>query len=369
MTPRDRILAALDHEPPDRTPLDGWFHPEVMELLKSHFQTDDWSVVEERLGMDGWIDLSPSIQFDDFETRAGSRPGSAAGPVAIGPVAIWLDDNTYEDSWGVRFRLGAGDRYRQWVGGPLQLAETDDDLHRYSFPTTANVREPDNYALRVAQSKSRGQFVTGEIENPYKRFWHLRGYENALVDYLVNQEMLDAVYDRLFAIAAELAVRMAWAGVDMIKVVGDVAMNDRIIMGPDAWRRFDKPRFAKLIEDCRSINKDVAFFFHSDGKLTDLVGDLIDVGFTVINPIQPECMDPVEVKRRWGDRITLHGGISIQRTLPFGTVADVRREVEHLIRNCGWNGGLILMPSNVIQPDSPIENILACYDTARNLSL
>ncbi|MBI4025866.1 MAG: hypothetical protein HY360_12850 [Verrucomicrobia bacterium] len=180
--------------------------------------------------------------------------------------------------------------------------------------------------------------------------------------------MLEAIYDPLFALAADMCVRMARAGVDMINIVGDVAMQDRIIMGGAALRRADKPRFAKLIAAGRAVNKDLHFFFHSDGKLTDLMDDLVDIGFDVINPIQPECMDPLEIKKRWGHRITLHGCISLQRTLPFGSVADVKREVETLVRECGRNGGLVLMPSNVIQPDTPVENIIACYHTARDLN-
>ena len=189
------------------------------------------------------------------------------------------------------------------------------------------------------------------------------------MDYLANVDVLEAVYDRLFALYTEMAVGITRAGVDMIKIVGDVAMQDRVTMGPEPWRRFDKPRMARLIDACRAVNPDVVFFFHSDGQLTELVDDLIDVGFTVINPIQPECMDPVEVKRRWGERITLYGCVSIQRTLPFGSAAEVRCEVEGLIRRCGYNGGLVLMPSNNIQPDTPVENIIACYHAARDFDV
>ena len=364
MLSRERILTALSHQPPDRTPLDGWFHPEVVLALKRHFQTGDWDVVLEHLGIDAWTDLSPWIHFPGFDARAVPRPGHADGQ-----RAVWIDEDTYEDGWGIRFRYGQAGRYQRWLAGPLEAAETPEDVARYAFPAVEDVREPDDYALRVAELKSQGRFVTGEIDNPYKRFWHLRGYQNALMDYRINVPVLEAVYDRLFRLATELALRMARAGADMIKVVGDVAMQDRIIMGPELWRRYDKPRLASLIAACRAIKPDVVFFFHSDGKLTDLMDDLVEVGFDVINPIQPECMDPVEVKRRWGDRITLHGGISIQRTLPFGTPADVRDEVEALVRACGYNGGLILMPSNNIQPDTPVENILACYEAARNLRL
>ena len=91
--------------------------------------------------------------------------------------------------------------------------------------------------------------------------------------------------------------------------------------------------------------------------------------WVVINPLQPECMDPVDVKRRWGDRIALHGGISLQRTLPYGTPDEVREEVETLIRTCGYNGGLVVFPSNVIQPDTPMENIIACFHAARDFDV
>jgi uroporphyrinogen decarboxylase len=153
----------------------------------------------------------------------------------------------------------------------------------------------------------------------------------------------------------------------MISITGDIAMQDRIIMGPEAWRRVDKPRMADLIRACRAVNPEVFFFIHSDGNVSDLMDDLIEIGFNVINPIQPECMDPVEVKKRWGDKITIHGGVSLQRTLPNGTPEEVRAEVESLIRQCGYNGGLVVFPSNVIQPDTSVENIVACFHSARDI--
>ncbi|MBN2021455.1 MAG: hypothetical protein JW809_01555 [Pirellulales bacterium] len=364
MTPRQRILAALAHERPDRTPTDGWFHPEVVEMLKRHFRTTDWGVVERELGMDGWADLAPDVCFPDFEARAATRPG-----LPDGRRAIWIDRDTYEDAWGTRYRLGDDGRYSRWLAGPLVEAETAADVAAYRFPTPEDVRDPEDYARRVAEHKAQGRFVCGEVDNPFKRFWHLRGFENVLMDYLANEEVIEAGFDPLFALVTELCLRMARSGVDMIKVVGDVSMQDRIMMGPAPWRRFDKPRWARLIETVRLENPRTVFFFHSDGCLTDLVGDLIDVGFTVINPIQPECMDPIEVKRRWGERITMHGGVSIQKTLPFGTPEDVRAEVETLIRHCGARGGLVVMPSNCVQPDTPVENILACYRAAREFDL
>jgi uroporphyrinogen decarboxylase len=107
------------------------------------------------------------------------------------------------------------------------------------------------------------------------------------------------------------------------------------------------------------VKPDVLFFYHSDGDLREVMDDLIETGFDIINPIQPECMDPYEVKRRWGDRITMWGSISIRTTLPNGTPESVRTEVEERIRRCGYDGGLVIGPSNVIMYDTPPENVLA----------
>jgi uroporphyrinogen decarboxylase len=115
--------------------------------------------------------------------------------------------------------------------------------------------------------------------------------------------------------------------------------------------------------------KDTYFMFHSDGNMLDVMGDLIEIGFDAITPIQPECMDVAKIKRQFGDQACLHGTISCQKTLPFGTPDDVASEVRHRISCCGKDGGLILAPSNTVQPDVPIENILALYKTAKGLFL
>ena len=124
-----------------------------------------------------------------------------------------------------------------------------------------------------------------------------------------------------------------------------------------------------VLRAVKAINPDVFMFVHSDGNVMDLMDDIVEIGFDIVNPIQPECMNPAEVKRRWGDRITLHGGVSIQKTFPYGTPREVRAEIEELIRTCGYNGGLVVFPSNVVQPDTPVENIRACFHTVRDYDM
>ena len=204
---------------------------------------------------------------------------------------------------------------------------------------------------------------------PFKTAWELRGLEQTLVDYLLHRDFLEELYDRIFALNTEMCRQLATAGVDMITVVGDISMQDRLMMHPQSWREVDKPRLAFMIAESRRIKPDVHFFIHSDGDLREILPDLIEIGFDVINPVQPECMDPAELKLLYGDQITLHGTGSIQQTLPFGSVVDVRREVEHRIETCGYNGGLVLQPSNVIPYDTPLENVIAFFETARDYDL
>lgn len=104
-------------------------------------------------------------------------------------------------------------------------------------------------------------------------------------------------------------------------------------------------------------------------KVEQMIPGLIEIGFNIINPIQPECMDPVKIKKMYGDRITLHGTISAQKTLPFGTPEEVRKEVLSRIKECGYNGGLILAPANALTTDVPIENVLTLYNTTKETKL
>lgn len=361
MNARQRIIKTFRHEVPDRPPTAGWFHPVVQKRLLEYYKTENWEDVLKELGIEGWACLGPWLAFPEFEKKATARPGGLKGR-----KAIWLDERTYENEWGVRHRLGEGDWYEEWISGPLQHAETLDDIKKYRFPTVNDIVMPENYEKRVKELKKQGRFVESGIENPYKTAWLLRGMDNVLMDYLINREMLEYIYDTVYEVFTEMMMRMAKAGVDMISLCGDIAMQDRIIMGPDSWREVDKPRMAKLISKCKEINPDLFFFIHSDGNVSDLMDDLIEIGFDVINPIQPECMNPYDVKKKYGDKITIHGGISLQKTLPFGSPEDVKKEVEELIINCGYNGGLVVFPSNVIQPDTSVENIIKCFHAAKN---
>ena len=245
-------------------------------------------------------------------------------------------------------------------------AESPDE---YNFPGPECIVNDPKAGERVEKYKAMGKFVSGGIEMPFKTAWQLRGLRNFLMDYAANPDFVEKLYDKIYELDVEIARKLARAGVDMITIVGDIAMQDRLFVNPKMWCSIDKPRLKYLISEAKKIKPDIHIFIHSDGNLREIMLDLIEIGFDVINPIQPESMDPVEIKRLYGDRITLHGTISVQRTLPFGTIDDVKREVIDRIERCGYNGGLVLGPSNVIPYDTPVENVIALYETTRDYDL
>ncbi|MBN1352745.1 hypothetical protein JXJ21_25375 [candidate division KSB1 bacterium] len=364
MTHRQRIFATLNHQRPDRIPAVLAARPEVDRDLMHHFGVHSINEVHHILGTDGWAGVGIGIDFSDFEKKVN---GELTGDCPYADHAyIFHDESTFEDAWGVVRRKGRDGKYVEWISGPLVHAADPDD---YDFPQIDRLIPDAQLSQRVQQLKSEDNFVASGVTMPFKTAWELRGMENLLADYLLNPAFVEKLYDKIYALYGEILLRTTVAGVDMIGIGGDIAMQDRLIMGPALWRQIDKPRLRNLIARCKAVNPDVHVKIHSDGNLWEIMDDLIEIGFDVIDPIQPECMNPVEVKQLFGDLIVLHGCGSVQRTLPFGTVDDVRNEVIQLIEKCGYNGGLVLRASNAISFDTPVENVLAFFETARDYRL
>lgn len=356
---RDRFFATLRHERPDRVPLDLWARPEILRRLRDYLGTPD---VRGALGVD-FASVVIEEHPADFERRA-TDPKGGDWPGA-GRRLIWHDDRTFEDAWGVVQRVGHDGKLVEWVRGPL----TDsDDVEAFPMPSPESLDNGQAAARQAAELRAGDKVVLGEVTMPFKRAWHLRGLENLLCDMLVNERFVEALYDRIYEFETRRAIRYARAGVDCVQVIGDIAMEDRLLFPPAVFRRLDVPRLREMIRRARAVKSDLCFFYHSDGDISAVMEDLIGVGFDIINPIQPECMDPYEVKRRWGDRITMWGSISVRTTLPRGTPQSVRAEVRQHIRRCGYNGGFVLAPANVIMYDTPVANIIAMYEAAREFT-
>jgi uroporphyrinogen-III decarboxylase len=145
-----------------------------------------------------------------------------------------------------------------------------------------------------------------------------------------------------------------------------VGGQSAMLISPAMWRRFLKPRMARFVAEVKGVNPGVRVAYHSDGVIDPIIPDLIEIGIDVLNPIQPACVDPAQLKRQYGDKLCFWGSIDEQHTLPFGTPDDVRREVATRLDTIGRGGGLIIGPTHHVQLDTPMENFRAMIDAIKN---
>ena len=362
MTPRERMIATLNHVQPDRVPIRINARHEVMEALRRHYRVKKDGQVRAILGAEEERGVEVTTRWGDFERRLAGQSRHYRDRTDV----IWLDERTYESCWGVIHRIDSEDKYSEWAGGPFVDC---DDIDSFPWPEAGDV-VADGLAEQVAAFKADGYWVkaAGGV-HPFKQAWHMRGFENFLCDYVASPAWVEAIYERLVGYDVAVCRALAAAGVDQIEFWGDVAMQDRMIVPPERWRALDKPVWRRIIAETRAVNPDVKFFFHSDGDVRPIIPDVIEVGFDILNPLQPECVNPAELKKQWGDRLVLDGGGSVQRTLPRGTVEDVWAEVDFLMCSCAYDGGYVFRASNVISFDCPVENVVAFFETARDYDL
>jgi uroporphyrinogen decarboxylase len=136
-------------------------------------------------------------------------------------------------------------------------------------------------------------------------------------------------------------------------------------MSPDLFRKYLKPRFTYMISEFRKLNPDIKIAYHTCGNPSLVLDDIIEMGVDIYHSIQPRAIDPLEVKKRYGKRLSLWGGIDIQRILPFAKPEEVKAEVKRLVEGCGKDGGYIVAPAHHLQMDTPLENVLAFYEAAK----
>ncbi len=353
-TPRERVLAAIAHKKTDRIPMDYCTRTDVKHNLVKYFGLANEEELYQKLGVD-IRRLSVRENHEEFKNRANGVLGGNSEK--SGANYIFYEDGSYENAWGIIHRPSADGLYDEWVSGPFMNTT---DLDSFNWPDLDVLESVESMKERI--DVYEGKYATiATLNYPFKVCWQMRGLENFLCDMLIEKEFAKDLLEKAAFYETEKGIRMLKAGVDILSFSGDIAMQDRMMVNVQAWRELDKPIFERMIKKFRSIRPDILIYYHSDGNMEEVIPDLIEIGVDIINPIQPESMDVAEIKRKYGKDVTLHGTISIQETLPKGTLKDVREEVMHRIEHCSEDGGLILAPANHVQRDTPLENIIEIY--------
>jgi uroporphyrinogen decarboxylase len=342
MTPRDRWLAILNGERPDRIPTDYWATDEVTRRLLQELNCADKEALYTKLNIDGLYQVDVPRKF----------PGHPDFPGA--------------DMWGVQKKLVEydGGTYEESVSHPLEGAQTVEDIHVYPWPSPDDVDfEAVRHQLRNAPSHRLVR--CGEFE-PFLIYCAMRGMEQSFMDLLSDPDLADAILGHLFDYHYRLNERFFELGkgkIDMMYVAEDLGAQSSLLMGLDQIDRHILPNQKKMADLARSFG--IHIFYHTDGSARDVIPRLLDVtGIEVLNPIQWRCpgMEREGLVRDFGKRVIFHGAMDNQHTLPFGTVEDVRAEVLDNIRifsGARW----ICAPCHNLQPVTPTANIVAMYQT------
>ncbi len=361
MTSRDRVRTTLQHARPDRPPLDGVFRAAVWRNLRAHFGVPDDEHVMQALGFDfRQAVIEPS---DEFAAAAVPAPVEVGVGVGSRNLVRILPGGQFEDDRGICRVIDSTSTYFNFTHHPLAGAEHP-DVFVFASPD-----RPERYAHICAQARQlRDRYmIQVETGNIFRDAWELRGFEQFLMDTRLNRPFTTRLLDRITEHKIEDVRRMIDAGAEIIQMAGDIATEQGMMVSPVWWRTEIKPRLAHVVAATRRPG--VYYYFHSDGAMQAVLPDLIEIGFDIVNPLQPECMDVVALHRQYGAHITFHSTLSSQHTLPFGSVDDVRNEVRARIRDLGQRGGLVIAPSNVVQHDVPLANLLAVYEeTASGLN-
>jgi uroporphyrinogen decarboxylase len=359
---RERVRAALHHEAPDRAPLQVSFTPEFADRLRLDLAARGVLTSPVAAGTHNphgggnTYELERAIDEDVLLTSVG-----------------WANEyyqpgETYTDEWGVGWRsqpyetpYGVG-HYTEMVGHPLA---DDAAIDSYVPP---DPDRPELYAAaeRLVREHGATHWIVGAtVCTIWETAWALRGYERLFMDLVTDPDLVERLLDIPFRFHLAAAERLVRLGVDMIWTGDDIGMQTGMVMSPATWRRFFKPRMAEMYARLKAINPALKIAYHTDGNVRAVIPELIEIGLDVLNPIQPACMDPAELKRLYGDRLCFWGSIDEQHTLPFGSPDDVRREVQLRLRTIGRDGGLILGPTHHVQLDTPLPNFWAMVETIR----
>lgn len=336
------------------------FSPEFAERLRADPQ------VRAVVGSDRSHDAS-RLNDDRFELERAIDEDLLL--VSVGWLTSYNQPGeTYVDEWGVSWRsqpyetpFGIG-CYTEMVNHPL---DSDTSIESY-IPPDPNRPELYEDAERVLRDFQDQYWIVGVTKTTiFETAWALRGYEQLLMDLVADPDLAERILDIPYQYHLAAAERLTRMGVDMIWAGDDIGMQTGMLMSPAIWRRMLKPRMAQFIARLKAINPALKVAYHTDGMVWDVIPDLIEIGLDVLNPIQPRCMDPAEIKRRFGDRLCFWGSIDEQATLPFGTPDQVRAEVRERIATIGKGGGLILSPTHNVQLDTPMDNFWAMVQTIR----
>lgn len=342
----ERVLASLSHHQPDFVPADYLGTPEIEALLLKHFNVDSHDQLLECLGTD-LIKVEPDY---------------------IGPELKKFNDGSFEDIWGVIKAPVANEfgAYNESTYLPFSEMSTIEQVESYNWPSaewydystiSAKCQNYKGYAIYLGRPGYM-DLINGISFG--------RGVEKVILDIATKDPVFMAIKEKrakFFLELCERALDAAKGQIDILFMGDDYGTQNGLLMHPDTWRELFKPNMKDMINLAHSYNCKV--IHHSCGSTRAIIDDFIEIGLDCLQTIQPQAvgMDPTQLKKDFGDKLCFHGAIDVQGGLQKATPSEVRQMVRDRVAVMGKDGGYICAPSHNIQPDTPIQNVLAMYET------
>ncbi|MFW9886596.1 MAG: uroporphyrinogen decarboxylase family protein [Candidatus Thorarchaeota archaeon] len=366
MNSRERFHKAVNHEEPDRVPIDYWTTSAAYRNLRDHLgitakENQEWGIMEtwkiseemlSRLHVDfRRVYMSPSSSFE---------------------MKTYPDGST-DTEYGFRGKyIGL---YWEVTYFPWAEFTEVEQIEEYPWPDADDPSRMEGVLEWAKYLHEKTDYaVVGMVGGPWGVFeiceHYMRGFDRFLIDLGQRTKLAEAMMDKAMELALDMnRVLLDEVGeyLDIVQVGDDLGHQNGLIMSPRMYKKLVKPRHKRIYGEIHKRAPHVKVLYHSCGAVEPMINDLIEVDVDILNPIQPlaKGMDSANLKEKYGDRLTFHGGVDLQRAMSErGTSEDLRSEIDIRLRALARDGGYILAPAHNIQPDSTPEKILEMYDYA-----
>jgi uroporphyrinogen decarboxylase len=366
----ERLIAALSHRQPDRVPIDigGTVNSSIVvegyAKLKQHYGINSDDVLCNRMMRVVKVD-EQILQALDIDTRGVFMGAPIKG------ADQELEPDGYRDLWGIERVKPPQSYYYDLINSPLSGEISLDDIRKYPWP------DPDDPGV-LQGIKERIDWIRKHtdcaavlaVPPPFiHNSQYLRGFEDWYCDIALGAKVFDALCDAVLEVSLEMSKKILEAvgkEVDVVVVGDDIGAQDGLQISPEHYVKYVKPRHAKYFRQVHDLSG-AKLLYHTCGSVVDIIEDLVDIDVDAIHPVQVSAagMEPALLKKKFGDRMAFWGGVDTQKILPSGSVAEVKHAVERCIEEMGEGGGYVLGSVHNLQPDVPIENILAMFEHAR----
>lgn len=375
MTPRERVLAALNHQTPDKMPTDLGTSNTTSIVLTTYKKLA--KIYDNKNGFDMMYapfqimnvdeEILEALQIDtrglpgDYDAYEGS---------------VWLNKNEYMDRFGVVYRMPDDGLYYDFYKAPLEEYETVEEMEEnYVWPDPIVPAEIVGLRERAQKLKKENKYaIVGDIVNCgiWERSQNVRGFQELLIDIMVNKEvahyvlrnMVDHQKARMKQYLDEVGEYL-----DVVCAYDDLATGQSTVMSGEVFREMVKPYLAEYWAFLKEHAPHAKLMYHSCGAIEPFIDDLIEIGMDILNPIQGNAagMNTKALKEKYGDRLVFWGAVDAQVALVKGTEDEVRKDVEEKISDLGTSGGYVLCANHNIQADVPAENVIAMYTHAKEV--